>query len=38
MTINGIEVQSSEHLEELIIEMDEDSKIGIRVLYQQEQQ
>ena len=36
MTINGIEVQSSEHLEELIADLDEESKQGLRVLYEQE--
>jgi len=38
MIINSIEVQSLEHLEELIAEMDEESKIGIRILYQEEHQ
>jgi hypothetical protein len=37
MTINSIEVQSPEHLEELLVEMDESSKEGLRILYQQEQ-
>lgn len=37
MTINGVEVQSSEHLEELIADLDEESKQGLRVLYTQEQ-
>lgn len=37
MIINSIEVQSLEHLEELIAEMDEESKIGLRALYQEEQ-
>jgi hypothetical protein len=36
MTINGIEVQSSEHLEELIADLDEESKQGLRDLYTQE--
>ena len=36
MIINGIEVQSNEHLEELMAEMDEESKIGLRYLYQNE--
>lgn len=38
MIINSIEVQSIEHLEELIKDMDEGSKEGIRKLYQEEQQ
>jgi hypothetical protein len=37
MIINGAQVQSAEHLEELIIDMDEESKIGLRALYQEEQ-
>lgn len=37
MKINGVEVQSKEHLEELMTEMDEESKIGLRILYQEEQ-
>jgi hypothetical protein len=36
MTINGIEVQSSEHLEQLIVDLDEESKQGLRELYKQE--
>lgn len=36
MTINGVEVQSSEHLEELIVGLDEESKQGLRVLYEKE--
>ena len=36
MTINGIKVQSSEHLEELIADLDEESKQGLRVLYEKE--
>jgi hypothetical protein len=36
MIINEIEVQSSEHLEELISSMDEESKQGLRDLYQLE--
>lgn len=36
MIINQIEVQSPEHLEELIADMDESSKEGLRLLYQQE--
>lgn len=38
MTINNVEVQSQEHLEELIKDMDESSKEGLRILYQEEQQ
>lgn len=37
MTINEVEVQSPEHLEELIADMDEGSKEGLRALYQEEQ-
>lgn len=37
MIINGTEVQSQEHLETLITEMDEESKVGLRQLYQEEQ-
>ena len=37
MTINSIEVQSLEHLEQLIVDMDESSKEGLRVLYKNEQ-
>lgn len=37
MIINGTEVQSQEHLEVLITEMDEESKIGLRELYKNEQ-
>jgi len=37
MTINNIEVQSEGHLEELISELDESSKEGLRILYKQEQ-
>lgn len=37
MIINEIEVQSPEHLEELIADMDEGSKEGLRVLYGEEQ-
>lgn len=37
MIINDVEVQSLEHLEELITDMDESSKDGLRILYQQEQ-
>lgn len=37
MIINEVEVQSEQHLEELIADMDEGSKEGLRVLYQQEQ-
>jgi hypothetical protein len=37
MIINEIKVQSLEHLEELIAEMDESSKEGLRILYQLEQ-
>jgi hypothetical protein len=33
MTINGIEVLSVEHLEELAIDMDEQSKVGARILF-----
>ena len=36
MTINGVEVQSSEHLEELIADLDEESKQGLRDLYEKE--
>lgn len=36
MIINQVEVQSSEHLEELIAHMDEESKQGLRELYQLE--
>lgn len=36
MTINGVEVQSSEHLEELIVELDDESKQGLRSLYEKE--
>jgi len=35
MIINGIEVQSAEHLEELILNMDEDSKVHLRLIYAQ---
>jgi hypothetical protein len=38
MIINNVEVQSQEHLEELIAELDESSKEGLRKLYQEEQQ
>lgn len=37
MTINGIKVESIEHLEILIADMDELSKEGQRALYLQEQ-
>lgn len=33
MIVNGIEVQSAEHLEELIQNMDEESKIHLRLVY-----
>lgn len=36
MTINSVEVQSPEHLEILIADMDESSKEGLRQLYQEE--
>lgn len=36
MIINEIEVQSSEHLEELIADMDQGSKEGLRLLYSEE--
>lgn len=36
MIINGVEVKSQEHLEELIVELDESSKEGLRILYQEE--
>lgn len=36
MIINQIEVQSLEHLEELIADMEEESKQGLRALYQLE--
>lgn len=36
MIINGTQVQSLEHLEELMIGIEEESKIGLRILYQQE--
>jgi hypothetical protein len=36
MIVNGIEVQSEEHLEILIAEMDEESKVGVRILYAEE--
>lgn len=38
MIINGTVVDSSEHLETLIIDMDEESKIGVRLLYAEENQ
>jgi hypothetical protein len=38
MTINGVVVLSVDHLEELIADMDDGSKEGIRILYQQEQE
>jgi hypothetical protein len=38
MIVNDIEVQSPEHLEELITDMDEGSKEGLRALYAQEVQ
>ena len=37
MTVNEIEVQSAEHLEELIVDMDQGSKEGLRILYSSEQ-
>jgi len=37
MTINEVQVQSLEHLEELIANMDESSKEGLRILFQEEQ-
>jgi hypothetical protein len=37
MIINNVEVQSEQHLEELIAHMDEGSKEGLRLLYQEEQ-
>ena len=37
MNVNNVIVQSEQHLEELIAEMDEESKQGLRILYQQEQ-
>jgi len=37
MTINEIQVESLEHLEQLIANMDESSKEGLRVLYEKEQ-
>ncbi len=36
MIINNVEVQSDQHLEELIAHMDEGSKEGLRILYEQE--
>jgi hypothetical protein len=36
MIINEIEVTSPEHLEELIADMDEGSKEGLRLLYSSE--
>ncbi len=36
MIINNIKVQSEEHLEELIAELDESSKEGLRLLYKEE--
>lgn len=37
MILNGIEVKSEEHLEELMSELDETSKEGLRILYKEEQ-
>jgi hypothetical protein len=37
MTINGIEIQSLEHLEDIIKDMDEDSKIHLRLIFNQYQ-
>jgi hypothetical protein len=37
MIINGIQVESEQQLEELMVDMDEESKIGLRALYQEEQ-
>ncbi len=34
---NGIQVESEQQLEELMVDMDEESKIGLRALYQEEQ-
>ncbi len=34
MIINGIQVESEQQLEELMVDMDEESKIGLRALYQ----
>lgn len=36
MIVDGVEVESLEHLEQLIIIMDEESKQGLRDLYQEE--
>ena len=38
MIVNGVNVESSEHLETLITDMDEESKIGVRLLYAEENQ
>lgn len=38
MIFNNIEVKSEEHLEELIAELEDSSKEGLRILYQKEQQ
>jgi len=38
MIVNGVTVESSEHLETLIAEMDEESRIGVRLLYAEENQ
>jgi hypothetical protein len=37
MVVNGVKVLSPEHLEELISNMDESSKEGLRILYEEEQ-
>ncbi|MFM1781820.1 MAG: hypothetical protein RLZZ181_595 [Pseudomonadota bacterium] len=35
MIINDVVIQSLEHLEEVIKDMDEDSKIHLRLIYEQ---
>jgi hypothetical protein len=37
MTLNGTQIQSSEHLEELIVDLPEESKTALRDLFALEQ-
>jgi len=37
LVLNGIEVGSKEHLEELIMDLPEESKIALRLIYEEQQ-
>jgi hypothetical protein len=37
MTLNGVQIESSEHLEQLIIDLSDESKDALRALFSEEQ-